>query len=108
MKYQALYSLTRKNRMLSAAFVFGTIRVDPFLSTDTAHKRTNEWNIVDKDVKFTENVYPLNLISMLKYKVSLNIFYPLSFSFNADFQNINAEIPFDSPYLELCEFRPLI
>ena len=38
----------------------------------------------------------------------IEYFYSLSFSCNADFQNINAEIPFNPSYLELCEFRPLL
>ena len=56
---------------------------------------------------FPENVHPLNLISVLKFKMSSS-----SFSFNADFQNKkkkkkkkkkkNAEVPFTPSYLELC------
>ena len=47
-----------------------------------------------KDVKVTEKLYPLNLSSVLKCKISLSFFYSLNFNFNADFQNFNAEIPF--------------
>ena len=57
--------------------------------------------LLHKDVKLTKKIYPLNLISMLKSKISLSIFTPFSFNFNADFQKINAEIPFTSSYLEL-------
>ena len=38
---------------------------------------------------------------MLKFKISVSIFYTLSFKFNAEFQNINAEILFTPSYLEL-------
>ena len=58
--------------------------------------------LLHKDVKVTENVYPLNLISMLKSKFLISYFYPLSFNFNADFQNISAEISFTPFYLVLC------
>ena len=55
-----------------------------------------------KQRKVHWKLYPLNLISMLKSKISLSIFTPLSFNFNADFQKFNAEIPFTPSYLELC------
>ena len=53
-----------------------------------------------KDIlKFTENFYPLNLISMLKSKISLSSFTLINFNFKTDFpkkKKNNAEI------LELC------
>ena len=62
-------------------FVIGALRVKPFLIwyTATDHKRINVKKIAFnmlKDVKFTANVYPLNLISMLESKDSLSIFTP--------------------------------
>ena len=79
-------------------FVINDLKVKPFLiqCIITAHKRIDVSEIVcfvffylkDELKTFT----PLNLISLLKSKISLSIFIP----------NFNAEIPFTSSYLALC------
>ena len=38
----------------------------------------------------------------------IEYFYPLNFKFNADFQKINAEIPFTPSYLELWNSAPYL
>ena len=70
--------------------------------TATAHKRNNVREIAFylEAVNFTDNSTP-------KFDVNaetqnfIEYFYPLNFNFYADFQKINAEIPFTPSYLEL-------
>ena len=102
MKCQALFSLKKKKREKeketpSIAFVFESLSDLVYCSCSQQIQCEGNCFIL-KDVKFTEKLYPLNLISMLVQNSS-EYFYPLSSNFNADFQKFSAEIPFTPSYL---------
>ena len=58
-------------------------------------------HLLRKDVKLTWNVYPLNLISILKSSFSLSIFTPSASVSILILKKVNAEISFTPSYLEL-------
>ena len=56
-----------------------------------------------KDVlNFTDNFYPLNLISLLKSKISLSTFTLSTSILKLIFKKVNAEVPFTPSSLEIC------
>ena len=52
-------------------------------------------------LKFTENLYPLNLISLLKFKISLSTFTLSTSVLKLIFKKTMLKYPL-IPYLELC------